>query len=197
MERIAYLERVLRERVERSTQDVQRLKLETKQQEQRLLEENTMLKSELSMMEQTLSQYHSGAKSVGSSELPEAAAVSSPLPPAVSSPLLPAAAAPVVAAAAARRDNVVVLSDYAVGDRVAFVLNPQSKFFEALLSRHVFLSEANCAAFSQMKLPPVFCGVVVDEPAARVASANDNFFKLPLNTPFVELTVEIENTNAP
>jgi hypothetical protein len=46
-ERIAYLERVLRERVERSTLDVQRLRLETKQQEQRLLDENSVLKGEL------------------------------------------------------------------------------------------------------------------------------------------------------
>jgi hypothetical protein len=57
--RIKYLEAQLARRVERSASDVQKIKLESKLSESRLLEENAMLKSELSVMEQTLSQYHS------------------------------------------------------------------------------------------------------------------------------------------
>ncbi len=59
--RIKYLEAQLTRRVERSTSDLQKIRLESKQSESKLLEENAMLKSELSVMEQTLSQYHGGS----------------------------------------------------------------------------------------------------------------------------------------
>ncbi len=85
-----------------------------------------------------------------------------------------------------------MLFDFDVGDRVAFILNDKKKF-EVIMNTNVFLSQECCVAFSELKLPKVFCGVIVAKPEERVAVPNDNFFQLPVNTKFVELTVVLED----
>lgn len=104
---------------------------------------------------------------------------------------VPVEAPPAHVAVGAVRKNVVVLSDFEVGDRVAFVQN-EKKQFQALLSNDVFLSEECCAAFAAMKLPSVFCGVVVAKPEPSVAK-KDNYLHLPVGSRFVELTVVLDH----
>jgi hypothetical protein len=163
--RIKYLEAQLARRVDRSASELQKIKLDSKRVEEKMSEENSMLKSELSVMEQTLSHYQSSKE-----DLPS----------------------PQESVEQGRKRNVVVLSDFEVGDRVAFHRN-EAKQFEVLLNKNVYLSQECCAAFAEMKLPNVFCGVVVSKPEERVATPNDNFFQLPPNTKFVELTVVLDS----
>ena len=161
--RIVYLEQQLARRMERSASQMDSLRKVQVARAAALEQENQLLQSELSVMGQTLS-LRMAESSIEDDH---------------------------VAARDAKGRRFAVLSDFAAGDRVVFFKSPDSGFYEAVQSSHVYLSRANCDAFASMKLGPVFVGLVISDPEHEVATKK-NFFKLAIGTSFTELTVELD-----